>query len=176
MSDVAAVRDTFEDIDVDIEFNGKRSLGLNVYVTTSPDVILTTDTVKAWVKERELSLPEGVSLEFWQDPSKSFKERVRTLVSNGLGGLVLVIIVLMLFLRPMLAFWVSVGIVVAYMGTLFLLPYTGQGLNMISLFAFLLTLGIVVDDAIIVGESVHSAQSRGLGGVHTAPWWGRARW
>ena len=168
LSDVAAVRDTFEDIDVDIEFNGKRSLGLNVYVTTSPDVILTTDTVKAWVKERELSLPEGVSLEFWQDPSKSFKERVRTLVSNGLGGLVLVIIVLMLFLRPMLAFWVSVGIVVAYMGTLFLLPYTGQGLNMISLFAFLLTLGIVVDDAIIVGESVHSAQSRGLSGVHGA--------
>ncbi|MGB1350225.1 MAG: efflux RND transporter permease subunit [Luminiphilus sp.] len=168
LSDVAAVRDTFEDVDVDIEFNGKRSLGLNVYVTTSPDVILTTDTVKAWVKERELSLPEGVSLEFWQDPSKSFRERVRTLVSNGLGGLVLVIIVLMLFLRPMLAFWVSVGIVVAYMGTLFLLPYTGQGLNMISLFAFLLTLGIVVDDAIIVGESVHSAQSRGLSGVHGA--------
>jgi multidrug efflux pump subunit AcrB len=168
LSDVATVRDTFEDIDVDIEFNGKRSLGLNVYVTTSPDVILTTNTVKAWVAERELSLPEGVSLEFWQDPSKSFKERVRTLVSNGLGGLVLVIIVLMLFLRPMLAFWVSVGIVVAYMGTLFLLPYTGQGLNMISLFAFLLTLGIVVDDAIIVGESVHSAQSRGLSGVHGA--------
>ena len=74
----------------------------------------------------------------------------------------------MLFLRPMLAFWVSVGIVVAYMGTLFVLPYTGQGLNMISLFAFLLTLGIVVDDAIIVGESVHSAQSRGLSGEHGA--------
>ena len=168
LSDVATIRDTFEDIDVDIEFNGQRSLGLNVYVTTSPDVILTTDTVKAWVAKRSQTLPEGVSLEFWQDPSKSFKERVRTLVSNGLGGLVLVIVVLMLFLRPMLAFWVSVGIVVAYMGTLFVLPYTGQGLNMISLFAFLLTLGIVVDDAIIVGESVHSAQSRGLSGEHGA--------
>ena len=168
LSDVATVKDTFEDVDVDIEFNGQRSLGLNVYVTTSPDVILTTDTVKAWVAERSQTLPEGVSLEFWQDPSKSFKERVRTLVSNGLGGLVLVIVVLMLFLRPMLAFWVSVGIVVAYMGTLFVLPYTGQGLNMISLFAFLLTLGIVVDDAIIVGESVHSAQSRGLSGEHGA--------
>ena len=168
LSDVATIRDTFEDIDVDIEFNGQRSLGLNVYVTTSPDVILTTDTVKAWVAERSQTLPEGVSLEFWQDPSKSFKARVRTLVSNGLGGLVLVIVVLMLFLRPMLAFWVSVGIVVAYMGTLFVLPYTGQGLNMISLFAFLLTLGIVVDDAIIVGESVHSAQSRGLSGEHGA--------
>lgn len=168
LSDVASVKDTFEDVDVDIEFNGQRSLGLNVFVTTSPDVILTTDTVKAWVAERSQTLPEGVSLEFWQDPSKSFKERVRTLVSNGLGGLVLVIVVLMLFLRPMLAFWVSVGIVVAYMGTLFVLPYTGQGLNMISLFAFLLTLGIVVDDAIIVGESVHSAQSRGLSGEHGA--------
>lgn len=168
LSDVATVQDTFEDVDVDIEFNGQRSLGLNVYVTTSPDVILTTDTVKAWVAERSQTLPEGVALEFWQDPSKSFKERVRTLVSNGLGGLVLVIVVLMLFLRPMLAFWVSVGIVVAYMGTLFVLPYTGQGLNMISLFAFLLTLGIVVDDAIIVGESVHSAQSRGLSGEHGA--------
>ena len=120
------------------------------------------------IRDSSQTLPEGVSLEFWQDPSKSFKERVRTLVSNGLGGLVLVIVVLMLFLRPMLAFWVSVGIVVAYMGTLFVLPYTGQGLNMISLFAFLLTLGIVVDDAIIVGESVHSAQSRGLSGEHGA--------
>lgn len=168
LGDVATVKDTFEDVDVDIEFNGQRSLGLNVYVTTSPDVILTTDTVKAWVIERSQTLPEGVSLEFWQDPSKSFRERVRTLVSNGLGGLALVIVVLMLFLRPMLAFWVSVGIVVAYMGTLFVLPYTGQGLNMISLFAFLLTLGIVVDDAIIVGESVHSAQSRGLSGEHGA--------
>ena len=168
LSDVATVRDTFEDVDVDIQFNGERSLGLNVFVTTSPDVILTTNTVKAWVAERSQSLPEGVSLEFWQDPSKSFKERVRTLVSNGLGGLALVIVVLMLFLRPLLAFWVSVGIVVAYMGTLFVLPYTGQGLNMISLFAFLLTLGIVVDDAIIVGESVHSAQSRGLSGEHGA--------
>ena len=100
LSDVAVVRDTFEDVDIDIEFNDQRSLGLNVFVTTSPDVILTTNTVKAWVKERALSLPDGVSLEFWQDPSKAFKERVRTLVSNGLGGLILVIIVLMLFLRP----------------------------------------------------------------------------
>ena len=168
LSDVAVVKDTFEDIDIDIQFNGQPSLGLNVFVTTNPDVLKTTATIKSWVEQRQLSLPDGVYLEFWQDQSKAFKDRVRTLVTNGLGGLALVIIVLMLFLRPMLAFWVSVGIVVAYMGTLFLLPYTGKGLDMITLFAFLLTLGIVVDDAIIVGESVHTAHTKGLSGVHGA--------
>ena len=97
-----------------------------------------------------------------------FKGRVETLLKNGLGGLLLVFLVLVLFLRPAVAVWVSVGIAVAFLGAFFLLPYTGVGLNMISLFAFLLVLGIVVDDAIIVGESIHTAQSRGVEGESAA--------
>ena len=95
-----------------------------------------------------------------------FKGRVETLLKNGFGGLVLVFLVLVLFLRPAVAIWVSVGIAVAFLGAFLLLPYTGVGLNMISLFAFLLVLGIVVDDAIIVGESIHTTQMTGLSGEH----------
>ena len=99
-------------------------------------------------------------LEFWRDAADPFRDRTDTLIKNGIGGLVLVFLVLMVFLRPLLALWVCVGIAVAFMGTFLLLPYTGVTLNMISLMAFLLILGIVVDDAIIVGEAVHSHQAR----------------
>jgi multidrug efflux pump subunit AcrB len=97
-----------------------------------------------------------------------FKGRINTLVKNGIGGLVLVFLVLMLFLRPKLALWVCAGIAVAFMGTFFVLQYTGVSLHMMSLFAFLLILGIVVDDAIIVGESIYSRQMAGDAGAKGA--------
>ena len=115
----------------------------------------------SWAEEVRPRLPEGVEIDVWRDQSVPFKSRVETLVSNGIGGLALVFLVLVLFLRPLLAMWVCVGIAVAFLGTFFILPWTGVRLHMISLFAFLLILGIVVDDAIIVGESIHSRQSSG---------------
>ncbi|MFO7550391.1 MAG: efflux RND transporter permease subunit [Haliea sp.] len=165
LRDVATVVDGFEDMDVRTRFNDKPSHTLHVFVTTSPNTLATSDTVHAWVEETRKRLPPGVELSVWRDSSVPFKGRVDTLLKNGLGGLALVFLVLVLFLRPRLAMWVCVGIAVAFVGTLFMLQYTGTSLNMISLFAFLLILGIVVDDAIIVGESIHARQAAGERGV-----------
>lgn len=168
IGDVAEVTDGFQDVDIENTFNGKTALSMNVYVTANPDVLQTSRVVHEWVERQSLALPEGVELLVWRDMSKEFRGRVNTLLSNGIGGLGLVALVLVLFLRPMLAFWVTSGIAVAFLGTLFLLPYTGVSLNMVSLFAFLLVLGIVVDDAIIVGEAIHSEHEQGRRGEGAA--------
>jgi multidrug efflux pump subunit AcrB len=165
LRDVATVVDGFEDVDVRTRFNDKPSHTLHVFVTTNPNTLATSETVHNWVEETREQLPPGVELAVWRDSSVPFKGRVDTLLKNGLGGLALVFLVLVLFLRPRLAMWVCVGIAVAFVGTLFLLQYTGTSLNMISLFAFLLILGIVVDDAIIVGESIHARQAAGERGL-----------
>ncbi|MDJ0878096.1 MAG: efflux RND transporter permease subunit [Halieaceae bacterium] len=168
LGDVATVIDGFEDMDVRSRLNDTPSHELQVFVTSRPNVLLTSESVARWVEEATPRLPEGVSLTMWRDQSVPFASRVETLVKNGVGGLILVFAVLVLFLRPMLAIWVCVGIAVAFLGTFFILPYTGVRLHMISLFAFLLILGIVVDDAIIVGESIHSRQTSGDLGDHGA--------
>ena len=161
LGDVATIRDGFADVDIETRFNGKRSHALEVYVTSDPQALRTSEVVHAWIEKTQPSMPDGVTLTMWRDSSVPFVERVDTLLKNGIGGLVLVFLVLLLFLRPKLAMWVCVGIGVAFMGAFFLLQYTGTSLNMISLFAFLLILGIVVDDAIIVGESIHTYQTNG---------------
>jgi len=174
LGDVADIRDGFADWDLNVSFDGRPSLEMYVYVTSNPDVLRTSDTVRQWVAKRQPSLPPGVELSVWRDSAKDFSGRVDTLLKNGIGGLLLVGIVLVLFLRPKLAFWVGTGIAVAFLGTLLMVKYTGVSLNMVSLFAFLLVLGIVVDDAIIVGEAIHTHQTRGefgergaLLGVHS---------
>ncbi|MDX1734671.1 MAG: efflux RND transporter permease subunit [Halioglobus sp.] len=168
LGDVANVRDGFEDVDVVARLNGMPVHNLSVYVTSSPDTLATSESVQRWVERTRATLPEGVSLEFWRDAAEPFRERTSMLVKNGVGGLVLVFLLLMVFLRPLLAMWVCVGIAIAFMGTFFVLPFTGISLNMISLMAFLLILGIVVDDAIIVGESVHAHQAAGETGAKGA--------
>ena len=108
-----------------------------------------------------MTLPEGVALEIWKDDSLYLSGRLQLLAKNGIFGLILVALVLTLFLRPSLALLVSIGIPVSFAGAIALMPYTGISINMISLFAFILVLGIVVDDAIVVGENVYSRMRRG---------------
>ena len=168
LGDVANVQDGFADIDIQNRFNGQPSHALEVFVTSDPQTLRTSEVVHEWIDRTRPSLPEGVSLTMWRDSSVPFVGRVDTLLKNGIGGLGLVFLVLLLFLRPKLALWVCVGIGVAFMGTFFVLQYTGTSLNMISLFAFLLILGIVVDDAIIVGEAIHTHQTNGHPGVEGA--------
>ena len=168
LGDVANVQDGFADIDIQNRFNGQPSHALEVFVTSDPQTLRTSEVVHEWIDQTRPSLPEGVSLTMWRDSSVPFVGRVDTLLKNGIGGLGLVFLVLLLFLRPKLALWVCVGIGVAFMGTFFVLQYTGTSLNMISLFAFLLILGIVVDDAIIVGEAIHTHQTNGHPGVEGA--------
>lgn len=168
LGDVATIIDGFEDVDVATRFNDKPSHNLQVYVTSNPNTLTTSEVVNRWVEQARQTLPPGVELAVWRDSSVPFRDRINTLLKNGVGGLALVFLVLVLFLRPLLAMWVCAGIAVAFMGTFFFLQFTGVSLNMISLFAFLLILGIVVDDAIIVGESIHSRQTAGEPGARGA--------
>lgn len=164
LGDVATVVDGFADQDVRSRFNDKPSHDLQVYVTSGPNVLLTDATVRDWIQDAEQRLPPGVELSLWHNQADPFRNRVDTLVNNGVGGLVLVFLVLLVFLRPLLALWVCVGIAVAFLGCLWMLQYASVSLNMVSLFSFILILGIVVDDAIIVGESIHARQSAGQSG------------
>ena len=168
LGDVARVIDGFADRDLRTRFNRRAAHNLTVFVTQDPNVLRTSEVVNEWVTAQRAQLPPGVSLSIWQDAARPFRGRVETLLKNAGGGLILVFGVLVLFLRPRLALWVCAGIAVAFLGGLFVLQYTPISLNMISLFAFLLILGIVVDDAIIVGEAIHARHSAGETGLRGA--------
>ncbi len=169
LRDIATIKDDFkQDYQVISRFNNKQALFLNISVTGQPDVLKTNHEVLEYLKLKRLNLPDTLTLTVWNDFSISFRDRIDTLVSNGASGLLLVFVVLMLFLRPLLALWVCIGIFIAFLGTLWMMPLVGASLNMISLFAFLMILGIVVDDAIIVGESVYDEQQKKGNGADTA--------
>jgi len=161
LGDVASINDGFAEKDIFARFNNMPTLSLNIYNTSSPNILATSEEVNRYIEEKQAELPPGVTLIPWRDMSNAFKDRLGTLASNGLGGLVLVFILLMLFLRPRLAFWVCAGIAVAFLGTLMMMPVVNASFNMLTMFSFILILGIVVDDAIIVGEAVHSSQQAG---------------
>ena len=168
LGDVATIHDGFEEAELSVLFNGLPAHNMHVYVTSNPNTLKTSRSVHDWVEETRKTLPPGAQLEIWRDEAEPFRERTSMLIKNSLGGLMLVFLVLMMFLRPMLAMWVCAGIGVAFLGTFMAMPYTGISLNMISLLAFLMVLGIVVDDAIIVGEAVHSHQMAGEAGTKGA--------
>lgn len=168
IGDIGTVTDGFSEDNVVARLNGKPAVFLEIKSTEEPDVLEIANTVHTYLEQAKRELPPGVEAKVWQDWSKMFEGRMNLLLKNSLSGLLLVFVILMLFLRPALAAWVCVGIAVAFLGTLWLLPLAGVSLNMVSMFAFLLVLGIVVDDAIIVGESIYSRQQEGLKGHEAA--------
>ncbi|MEM1442822.1 MAG: efflux RND transporter permease subunit, partial [Verrucomicrobiota bacterium] len=162
LGDIATIIDGFEEDFIDTRFDGKPSILINVFRVGNEDTIKIADTVKKYVYEvAPATMPQGVALEIWKDDSLYLSGRLALLAKNGIFGLILVALVLTLFLRPSLALLVSIGIPVSFAGAIALMPYTGISINMISLFAFILVLGIVVDDAIVVGENVYSRMRRG---------------
>ncbi len=161
LGDVARVTDGFEDTDIRTRFNGKSAVMVRVNRTKHEDVIKISDAVRAYVAENKDRLPGGVSISPWFDISIMVRDRINLLLRNGAQGIFLVFIVLSLFLNLRLAFWVAVGIPISFMGAFLVLDYNGSTVNMISLFAFIMTLGILVDDAIIVGENIFSHFERG---------------
>jgi multidrug efflux pump subunit AcrB len=168
LGDIATITDGFTEQDLIARLNGKPAVYLELYITDNPDILNASKTVHEFLETAQSQLPPGIEVTVWRDWSHLFEGRMNLLLENSINGLILVFIVLMLFLRPALALWVCVGIAIAFMGALWLLPYAGVSLNMISMFAFLLVLGIVVDDAIIVGESIYSRQQHGLKGAAAA--------
>ncbi len=168
VGDVATVVDGFEDNPILATLNGEPAVLLQIMSTEVMDIVTASQSVRDWIEKRRDSLPEGVSLTLWTDQSVDFKGRMKTIGSSAIQGLALVMIVLLLTLRPIVAFWVAIGIATAYAGAFVLLGSVGVSLNMLSTFAFLLVLGIVVDDAIVVGEGIHSEANRIGGGVNAS--------
>lgn len=160
LGDIATVRDGFVDASGFASFNGEYSLGINVFAMGKQDIIETADAVKAYVSERRVSLPEGVTLDIWADSTYYLKERLAMMLKNLAVGALLVFITLALFLEIKLAFWVMLGIPICFLGATAVIntPYIDASLNMLSIFGFILVLGIVVDDAIIMGESAYTEQ------------------
>ncbi|CAN5116002.1 efflux RND transporter permease subunit [soil metagenome] len=154
LGDVATVRDGFEDVDVEMGFDGKPAVLVQVFRTGDEDTLDVAEAAKKYVEEAKTRFPDGVTLEVWSDDSVFLSGRMDLLAKNAVAGLVLVFIILAVFLRPSLAALVALGIPVAFAGAVWLMPFWGISVNMISLFAFILVLGIVVDDAIVVGENV----------------------
>ena len=162
LKDVANVVDGFTDDHILLRMNGKPGLFLFISSYTTPDVVVLSRKIN-WVLSEEIipTLPEGIEITNWFDSSEMFESRLDMLMWNAITGLTLVFFGLLVFLSPALAGWVSAGIAISFLGCFALLPYTGVALSMISLFSFLLILGIVVDDAIIIGESVHRENQKG---------------
>ena len=155
LGDVAELVDGFEDVDLSSRYDGKDAVVVNVFRTGEEDTTVLADMVRQFVAKMNRSLPEGVRLEIWNDQSVLLQGRMDLLARNACFGLLLVLLVLTLFLRPSLAFLVALGIPVSFAGGIWLMPVLGISINMISLFAFILVLGIVVDDAIVTGENVY---------------------
>ena len=162
LGDIANVNDGFIDARGFSNFNGRYSLGVNVFAMGKQDVIETAETAKAYVAKKQQRLPQGVTLEVWYDTTYYLEGRLGMMVKNLAMGALLVFIVLALFLEIKLAFWVMLGIPVCFLGAMALIniPHIDASLNLISIFGFILVLGIVVDDAIIMGESAYTEQEQ----------------
>ncbi len=168
LGEIAEVKDTFEDVDVSATFNGKRSIGLEVYRVGQQTPIGVSDAVRSAMEDIALDLPPGVSYAINRDRSDIYRQRLDLLLRNGLLGLALVLVVLGLFLDFRLAFWVTLGIPTAFLGAFLFLPMLGVTINMISMFAFIVALGIVVDDAIVAGENIYRYREEGASFVEAA--------
>ncbi|EGW23450.1 efflux RND transporter permease subunit [Methylobacter tundripaludum] len=159
LGEVAVIRDGLEERLSEWHHNGETAQGWEIHTQYSS--VEVARRVKDYVADMQPQLPEGLLMTTWWDDSQAYDERVRTLVEDGLGGFVLVCLVLTLFLRLRVAIWAGVGIFTSVLGALWLMPALDVSLNMLSLFGFLLAMGILVDDAIIIGESVYSHQQDG---------------
>ena len=165
VGDVATVVDGFAETDQRARFNGQPAVLVQVFRVGDQNAIEVADTVKQYVSQAQARMPQGISLTVWLDYSDFLRSRTELLVRNGYTGLLLLFTVLALFLKLRLAIWVSVGIPVSFLGAMALMPSLDLSVNMLSLFAFILVLGIVVDDAIVVGESIHTRHQAGEGGL-----------
>ena len=155
LGDVATVVDGFEDSDIGSQFDGRPAALLKVYRVGDQGALDVAAAVREYAEELEARLPPGVETAVWEDNSVILRSRLSLLLRNAAIGLVLVFLSLALFLDLRLAFWTTMGIPISFLGGVLLLPWLGISINMISLFAFIVALGIVVDDAIVVGENVY---------------------
>lgn len=168
LGDIADINDGFNEDPLYSRFDKRFAAFINVARVGDQSAIQVADTVINYINERKQTLPAGLTLSYWRDSSKVVKARINTLTYSLIQGIGLVLLLLALFLRPDLAFWVSVGVPVSFLGALAVMPFLGVTLNLVSMFGFILVLGIVVDDAIVTGENVYSHLQKHGDGVRAS--------
>ena len=168
LSDIAKVSEGFEDSQSWASFNGKRAVTIAVYRVGKQTPTKVAQATKKMLESINEELPEGIHLSIVRDLSMVFTQRADLLLSNAYMGLALVFLCLALFLEIRLAFWVSMGIPVSFLGSFIFLSAADFTINMVSMFAFIVTLGIVVDDAIVVGENIYYCRRQGMGFLDAA--------
>ncbi|MDQ3329348.1 MAG: efflux RND transporter permease subunit, partial [Planctomycetota bacterium] len=166
VGDIASVRDEFAETTNQTRINGRPALNIEVQKTSDEDLIVVTDAVKKFAEDAKV--PAGYDLLVWDDRSVEVKDRINLLAKNSLQGLVLVFLCLALFLDLRLAFWVAAGIPISFLGACIILLVTGQTINMLSLFGFLMVIGILVDDGIVIGENIYTHRERGKNALQAA--------
>ncbi|PAV26632.1 acriflavin resistance protein [Tamilnaduibacter salinus] len=152
LDDLAQVRERSKDNSVQVFHNGQPAVLMQLMRAETTDALDSADTMNQWLADTRPTLPEGLSLLAYKEQYQYIVERINLLLKNGIGGLILVVSILFLFLNGRIAFWVAAGIPISLMGTLAILWLNGGSINMISLFALIMALGIIVDDAIVVAE------------------------
>ena len=162
IGEIATVRDGFADSDREAYFNSKRAVMIVVYRTGAETPMGISKVVNEYIATVSPSLPANVKLEAYNDWSHIYKDRRNLLLNNGGMGLALVLLLLGLFLDARMAFWVAMGIPISILGSFVLLPLFGGSINIVSMFAFIITLGIVVDDAMVIGENIYHRRQNGM--------------
>tara|TARA_B100000609_G_scaffold199259_1_gene201537 strand:- start:2514 stop:5615 length:3102 start_codon:yes stop_codon:yes gene_type:complete len=168
LRDVAKVTEGFDEANKSSTFNGKRSMALAVFRIGDQTPLATASAVREMMKKIKLELPAGVNWAINRDRSSYYGQRLGLLLKNAAMGLVLVLVLLGLFLEIRLAFWVTMGIPTSFLGAFLLLYPLGVSINIVSMFAFIIALGIVVDDAIVAGENIYEYRDRGMPSVDAA--------
>jgi multidrug efflux pump subunit AcrB len=165
LGDVATVVDGFAETDQSARFDGNPAVTLRVFRVGNQSALAISAAVREYVDRAAPKMPPGIRMTVWNDLARILRSRLETLLRNGAQGLVLVFLTLALFLQFRLAIWVTLGIPMSFFGTLALMPSFDVSVNVLSLFCFILVLGIVVDDAIVIGENVYKYRERGESGL-----------
>lgn len=168
LGDIAYIEDGFEETKRESYYNGKQSVSLSVYASESQPPIKVAQAVTRFIEQLKPTLPPSVDVEVSYDRTEDYRERINLLRFNGTIGLLLVLFALGLLLELRVAFWTAIGIPVSILGSLILLPLMDASVNMISVFGFIVTLGIVVDDAVVVGEDIFHKISQGMSRLDAA--------
>jgi hydrophobic/amphiphilic exporter-1 (mainly G- bacteria), HAE1 family len=166
VGDIAKVRDDFDDVTAISEINGRPAMVIVIERTSDEDLLNISDEVTEFAKSS--NVPEGYQLRVWGDESVDVRDRIRMLRENGLQGGVIVFLLLAIFLDLRLAFWVAMGIPISLTGAAIFLYFTGETLNMLTMFAFLMAVGIVVDDGIVIGENIYEHRLMGKSNLQAA--------
>ncbi len=168
LRDIARINENFDDTGDQARRNGLRAIEIFVQRAVNADALELADTTKKYLEDIRPTLPPAITLEQYDIQADLIRSRINLLLKNGLSGLVLVVLVLFIFLNSRVAFWVAAGIPVALMATMLIMHLSGQTINMLSLFGIIMALGIVVDDAIVVGEHAETKSREGLPSVEAA--------